>query len=120
MENPFQTGLRGETSGAGRVFYAAGEVSITTASRLRVSLLEGLVSAGNDVLNLAGVEGADLSGLQLLYSAARSWQERGGQLKFEAVPEPLRALAEKAGYPAFETFSQGGQLNAEDHPGSGR
>ena len=97
--NDSQVGLRVETNGATRILYLNGEVSIVTVGRLHPALLDALASAGNDLLNLAAIEGADLSGLQLLYSAAQSWQARGGQLTFEAEPEWLRTLAAEAGYP---------------------
>jgi anti-anti-sigma regulatory factor len=61
------TGEEGQT----RVLALEGSLDIQRASELKEVLLDAQESAGHLLLNLAGVTGADISGLQLLCAAHR-------------------------------------------------
>ncbi|MDE3166197.1 MAG: STAS domain-containing protein [Acidobacteriota bacterium] len=111
------SGISMETTaeGGARVLRVSGELSIANAAELRQALLGAMAGPGRAVLNLAALSSADLSGLQLLYSAHRSGRAADGRLEIAGVPQWLRTLAAEAG---CGTLSGGdpreGCVNGED------
>src|ERR1051325_6896083 len=77
---------------------ADGIVSIDTAGALRDALLAELRTGTAVVLDLSAVQDIDLSGLQLICSAHRSWIANDSVLELRGIPEKVRQVAGAAGY----------------------
>jgi len=77
----------------------SGELTIQHAAALHEALLSALEDADTLVLNLENVTGADLSCLQLLYSAYTTVDKRDKCFRLSGnCPEVFREAAREAGY----------------------
>lgn len=82
------------------VLKLAGELSIGRAAELKASLLASMARADRVTLRLDAVTGIDLSGLQVLCSAHRSFQMKNKELSICGTGrEMLRQAALRAGFP---------------------
>ncbi|MBS1858551.1 MAG: STAS domain-containing protein [Acidobacteria bacterium] len=107
--------IRTSTDGGANVVRVSGELTIASAGQLRQALGAALEQGGHTVLDLTALAAADLSGLQLLYSARRGWSQTEGQVEFAGVPQWLRTMAAQAGCkPLRGEASPGGCINGED------
>lgn len=59
---------------------------------------EGVMSGGAAVIDLAGIEAADMTLLQLICSAHKSARKAGGSVRIEHVPNPVRKAIEGLGF----------------------
>lgn len=76
----------------------AGDLSLVRAREVRTALLAALEDGGEVPLDLSGVTGTDLGGLQLLCAAYRTAVRRDGRLALRGdLPEPLVQAAREAG-----------------------
>lgn len=72
----------------------AGDWTIYRAAELHAELLRRL-AAGDDTLDLGGVETIDCAGLQLLIAARRSAREAGLPLRIVRTPAAVRRFCEE-------------------------
>lgn len=93
--------------GDGRnTIYMSGSLTITYISEIRERLLELYGKDEDIVLNLTDVTEVDLSGLQLLCSAEKSFGEEGRKMMIEKeYPEALIKAIEDTGYKYNEVFN---------------
>ena len=76
-----------------------GDLTITHAHEIRNVLVNVLNKADAVRMDVRGVTGADLAGLQVLCSAHRTAMHQGKQLSYDgAVPEPIGKAIEEAGF----------------------
>jgi anti-anti-sigma factor len=86
-----------------RIIELEGDLSISTAALLRTTLLEGMQTGAKAMLDMAGVRSLDLSGMQLLCSAHRSYAQRNAVLQVRRVNDDFRRIAMTAGYDARQS-----------------
>ena len=98
MEETSEIAIRLEESAGMPVIRVGGAVSIATAAQLRRALLESWTSGRPAAIDLSGVTSADLSGLQLLYSARQTHARSGSGLVFQGIPDWLHRAAAEAGF----------------------
>ena len=87
-------------AGGRRTVLVEGEIRLAGAGSLRQVLVEELCAGQQTVLDLAGVTGVDLSGLQLLCSAHRTYVRHDAVLELQGVTEELTRTARRAGFDA--------------------
>jgi len=81
-----------------QILHAEGDLSLSTAGQMKSALLE-LVNIGEPaVIDLAGITGIDLSGLQLLCSAHRTFRWRHTDFELRERSGQLQRAASDAGY----------------------
>jgi anti-anti-sigma factor len=93
-----QLSIRVEQKDGGRVVHAGGELSLAVAAEMRDVLLAAAESGEPVALNLAGITAIDLCGLQLLCSAQRTFETRGGSFVLQEISDAVRSTASDAGY----------------------
>jgi anti-anti-sigma regulatory factor len=94
--------VRTETDGCGRIVHVEGELSLTDAGTLREALMEGLRPGVKTALDASRIAAVDLSGLQLICSACRTYSAHGAMLELDGVSGALREGARSAGYNGCE------------------
>jgi len=99
--------IRTEPDGQSRIVHLEGELSLLNAGALRTALMEGLQPGARTVLDAAGITSIDLSGLQLICSAHKTYATRGAVLEFGEVSGALRESARSAGYGTVESACDG-------------
>jgi len=91
--------LKIDEGGSLGVLTLEGEITITEAGELKKALLEGLNRAKQLLVEIENITALDLTCLQLLCSAERSYPEKEKVITFSGkIPEAFRNTAEKAGY----------------------
>ena len=90
--------IRVEAAADGRTVVLQGEVSMITGGMLRMALLDCLQAGASTKLDAAGITAIDLSGLQLLCSAHRTYVSRQAKFQFGGISETVRENARAAGY----------------------
>lgn len=91
-----------DPAGDSRVVRIEGELSIGSVERVRAALIDGMEKGKTTVLDLAGIQAADLCGLQLLCSAHRTYAAHGAVFEVRSMCATLRDTAHAAGYDADE------------------
>jgi anti-anti-sigma regulatory factor len=82
----------------GRTILVEGELSMATAAGLQAALLDSLQPGREVRLDSTGIATVDLTGLQLLCSAHRTYEAQGAGFVFGGVSEVLRKTAIAAGF----------------------
>lgn len=100
MEPETELRLRVHEGEAGRTICAEGELSIATAARLQTALFDLLQPGSLTVLDASAVTAVDLTGLQLLCSAHRTYLANGAGFRSGGMSEVLRDAAIAAGFEA--------------------
>ncbi len=100
MEANNEIGISVESSPDGRMVRVRGTMCLPNLEVLRRALLDGLPSGQPATLDLSGVTAIDLSGLQLICSAHRTFRRRRMCFAVTQRPEWLRVAAGAAGYDA--------------------
>jgi two-component system, chemotaxis family, sensor kinase CheA len=92
--------LRIELSEAGgnRLIRLEGELSAATGGRLRTALLDALRPERKTILDTAGLTAVDLSGLQLICSAHRTYLSRNAVIEIRGMPESIHEALRAAGF----------------------
>lgn len=80
----------------GERLFVRGAVTVADATRWRESGLEAIDRDGL-VIDLAGLQEADSSALSLLLEWQRAAKARGYTLRYSALPDNLRSLAQVYG-----------------------
>jgi anti-anti-sigma factor len=75
-----------------------GELSLRTASQLRDALMEARVAGRKTILDSSRLKDVDLTGLQLICSAHRSYQNAGAKFELASKPEILLEVSKAAGF----------------------
>jgi len=83
-----------------RIIQVEGDLSIRSNQSLRAAFLAGLHPGARAVVDASGVTSVDLSSLQLLCSAHRTYVLNGAALEFAGRSEVLDRTARTAGYDA--------------------
>ena len=92
-----------EGTESARVLRVAGPLDIAHAGQLRTALLEASEASGGEsstLVDLASLTAVDLSGLQLLCSAHRSFAARGGAIGIRSRPQWFSQATAAAGFTA--------------------
>lgn len=100
MDDKLEIQIHAEADAAERNVHIEGELSLLTAGRLRTILLDSLQPGARTVLHADGVSAVDLSGLQLLCSAHRTYLASGAFLALDGTPATMRDAAAHAGFDA--------------------
>ena len=89
-----------EESQGRRILHVKGEATMPGIFGLRQAFLDALDSGCEVVLDLQAATTIDLCGLQTICSGHRTFLKRGGSLVIGNIPEPVRTVANMAGYNA--------------------
>lgn len=90
--------VRVEDTEDGPILYVAGDLVLARAAAVRRTLVNALRPGKRTTLDLAAVESIDLSGLQLLSSAALTYARAGAQFVLRGAPQQVLATARAAGF----------------------
>jgi len=94
--------LRVKSEQEGQTLFVEGDMRLPEMEHLRQQLLELLGAGGPTVIDLRDSTSIDLSGLQLLASARRTFQNRSRPLEIRDERRQLQAACRAAGFTCFE------------------
>lgn len=90
--------IRVEEEAAARTLYAEGDLTVLTAETLRTALLDLLAPGASVSLDTSSITAIDLSGLQLLCSAHRTFRSQNGVFELKGRSKALLESARGSGY----------------------
>jgi anti-anti-sigma factor len=90
--------IKVEKKGKERVLVISGSLTIEHASEFREALIKSLEKASHVMLNMDGVTETDLSCIQLLCSAHRTFVNAKKSVELAGTPDILKQAARDAGY----------------------
>jgi anti-anti-sigma factor len=90
--------IKVEKKGKERVLVISGSLTIEHAAEFREALMKSLINASHMILNMDGVTETDLSCLQLLCSAHRTFVNAKKSVELGGTSDILKQAARDAGY----------------------
>ena len=95
--------IRIEDAAAEQIVHVKGAISLLTAGKLQTVFLDALRPGARTVLDGRDIEAVDLSGLQLLCAAHRTYLSHLACFEIRGRSETLKAAADAAGYSACDS-----------------